>query len=89
MTTITVTAEHIAKGVPESCRHCPVALAIKDALPGIELIAVDDTRVHLGGAACDVKIDLPPAAQHFIEAFDCDDPVEPFSFTVDYPEVQA
>lgn len=90
MTTITVTAQHIAKGGRDSYRRCPVARAVSEALPGVELVAVDSARVSLGfGWPQYREIDLPDAATRFIEAFDLGDPVEPFSFELDYPAVTA
>jgi hypothetical protein len=92
MTTINVTAGHIAKGEHDSCRFCPVALAMKEAFPDAELVAVDSARVIMGGGLRRrgwVELDLPDAATRFIEAFDAGDPVQPFSFDLDYPAVTA
>lgn len=92
MTAINVTAQHIAKGERDSCRFCPVAHAIREALPDIELVAVDSAFASLGHPdawpACR-EIALPEAATRFIEAFDGGDPVRPFTFDLDYPAVTA
>jgi hypothetical protein len=87
VTTISVTAEHIAEGVRCSCSRCPVALAIADAFPGAD--------VWVGGASFDITfedaepvfVDLPSEAEDFIGRFDEDGFGEPFSFDVDYPAV--
>lgn len=86
MTVISVTAEHIAQGLRSSCSRCPVALAIADAFPGAD--------VWVGGASFDITfdnrdadVDLPSEAEDFIGRFDEDGFGEPFTFTVDYPEV--
>jgi len=90
VTAINVTAEHIANGVRGSGWGCAVALAIKDAFPGCEDVNVSEA------AACicyeDVEpawVDLPASAADFIEAFDNEWDVEPFTFTVDYPAVTS
>jgi hypothetical protein len=88
MTLISVTAEHIARGEPDSCRFCPVALAINGAFPDAGLIAVDGDHVAL----CDgpslsnnwIELDMPDPARRFIEAFDQGGHVEPFTFELDY-----
>jgi len=86
-TTIAVTEAHIIEGVRSSCSHCPVALAIADAFP-------EATYVWVGGASADIELDgrevsfdLPGEAEEFIGRFDEDGFGEPFTFTVDYPEV--
>ena len=89
MTTINVTAEHIAAGVQQSCSHCPVALALADAFPEADVYAngaTFDIRPHGGGG---LHLDLPGEAEDFIVRFDDDGYGEPFSFTVDYPEATA
>jgi hypothetical protein len=95
MTTISVTAEHIARGAPECEWGCPVALAILDAVPGIAAIAVNggyvgtaDIRLHDGRV---LELQLPEEARLFISDFDgLDEPqatIQPFTFDLDYPEV--
>jgi hypothetical protein len=88
-TTVNVTAEHIAQGVQESCSHCPIALALDDAFPDATAYAngaTFDLWFHAGDA---VRFSLPGEAEDFIARFDDDGFGEPFSFTVDYPEVSA
>ena len=88
MTTVSVTAEHIANGVPGSGWGCAVALAIEEAFPGCEDVSVSEATACI---CCeDVEpawVDLPASAADFIEAFDNEWDVEPFTFDLDYPEV--
>jgi hypothetical protein len=95
MTTISVTAEHIANGTPGSSWGCAIVLAIRDAFPGVvdasagevtaSLIIEDEYGAPLPG----VDLDLPDAACDFVEAFDNEWDVEPFTFDLDYPAVTA
>ena len=68
MTTISVTAEHIARGYPGDCRDCPVALAIKDAIPGLALVLVFpgtiDIRPRPDADRIEVKGDRGAARLH-------------------------
>ena len=91
MTVITVTAEHIAKGVRRICSSCPVALAIADAFPGAD-VWVGGISFDLyfdGGLTTIGGVDLPADVEVFIHAFDDGYEVAPFSFTVDCPEAAA
>ena len=88
MTTINVTAEHIERGEPENSEHCPVALAIMDALPQAGVPCVGSSEVTFR-AADDrwVDVGLPDEVSVFIETFDDGtDNVGPFTFELDYPE---
>ena len=91
MTAINVTAGHIARGEPENCEACPVALAIMDALPSAGVPSVGPSEVTFRVAVDKwVDIDLPRAVSDFIETFDGGTAdVEPFTFELDYPAVTA
>jgi hypothetical protein len=93
MTTVTVTAEHIAKGQPRSAFSCPIAFALEDALPGTNCYAGRDNLTvyaHGGCAPWSVRVRHPDSVLKFIRAFDSGLPVEPFTFELDYPaEVAA
>jgi hypothetical protein len=92
MTTINVTAEHIAKGQPSMCADCPVALAIKDALPGLWSVLVGPKIgiVPTRTSRATTWLALPPDVQDFIWDFDDSGRGEPFTFELDYPaEVAA
>ena len=83
MTTINVTAEHIARGEPQDCRLCPVALALGDAFPEATYISVTGLYVRMETR----EHELPAEAQRFTWNFDSGRPVEPFAFELDYPAV--
>lgn len=90
MTTISVTAEHITKGKRQMCEFCPVALAAIDAFPDLTRIVVGTTEMTItDGNGKLTDIELPPSAIEFIEAFDDEQGVEPFTFELDYPAVAA
>jgi hypothetical protein len=91
MTTINVTAEHIAKGEPGECAHCPVALAIRDALPDIAGVAVGPAEIGIQPAPGEPWTELAPPRDVvlFILLFDTGDPAQPITFDLDYPAVAA
>lgn len=64
----TVTAEHVAKGV-RGCRRCPIALAIKDKLPGHQ-VTVTTSEVYIRKNFPDEKFSLPDRIRRFIIKFD-------------------
>jgi hypothetical protein len=82
--TVHVTQDDIRDGQAGVCRECPVALAIKRALPGID-VHVSYERVSLGGPRRQELLCTPDAVQEFIGRFDSALPVEPFGFTLDIP----
>jgi hypothetical protein len=75
---IKVTAEHIRLGEPGSARHCPIALAIREATPGLHApyIAVIGRRALVESS----DYILPAEAHAFVVAFDSESLVEPFEF---------
>ena len=87
MTAVSVTAQHIAAGIPDSCCRCPVALAVAETFPDAEVRAVDGTFVTMGEPGKWAVIDLPAAAAGFIEAFDGGDQPGPFTFELAWPAV--
>jgi hypothetical protein len=94
MTTINVTAEHIAAGERENCERCPVALAIRDAFPHLVYIEVAPEGISISLRGADIwglkaHVDVAREVQEFIRAFDSGEPVEPFTFELDYPKVAA
>ena len=78
---INVTAEHIAHGVRKVCDKCPVALAIKEAIPAA-------TYVMAGTGVIDITLnkvfksyEAPESVREFIVNFDRGiKPHLPFSF---------
>ena len=91
MTTISVRAKHIAKGKRQDCERCPIALAILDAIPGIDGIAVGPDEIAISSGELRLPFSAPDEVLNFVWAFDQDgaDAVAPFSFDLDYPEVAA
>jgi hypothetical protein len=89
MTAISVTAEHIAAGQRGDCAFCPVALAVTGAFPRVAYLRVYVHEVVIRGAPETVMagVTMPLVAQRFIRDFDAGQPVEPFTFELDYPAV--
>jgi hypothetical protein len=89
MTTVSVTAEHIAKGFPGDCGDCPVWHAITAAIPGLAYLRVRYLDIDVRPRPEDdlVIIEIPDGVARFIRAFDVGRPVEPFTFELDYPAV--
>jgi len=91
LVTIGITKEHIAKGFPENCTKCPVALAIceitnHNIIPKISEVEVSWLNAKTGSTFSSSV--LPDAAQNFIRDFDAADPidrVQPFEFKLDIP----
>lgn len=88
-TVITVTAGHIADGRPSGCSDCPIALAVHDAFPHASDIRVSAASIYMSDAGRHVHIPLPDEAADFIVSCDDQNPVEPFSFTVEYQGASA
>jgi hypothetical protein len=78
--TINVTQSDIQKGSRNNCVMCPIALAIRRAIPG-SAVLVGGKRVDINGK----NYDLPESARKFIYQFDNDTQVIPFSFTLGEP----
>lgn len=77
--TINVTQQHIDNGVSGDPHTCPVALAIHETTG----------RNHVKVEAYQFTIDdnayfMPSSVRNFIDAFDSNEPVQPFSFVLDY-----
>lgn len=74
---VKVTAEHIRLGEQGSSCRCPIARAIKDALPEPHgAVGVLGRLAFVGNST----YKLPQEAQAFVIAFDSDSAVEPFEF---------
>lgn len=77
-TTIRVTAAHIKAGKRSQCTACPIALAIKDAVPGM-LVAAHPGSVFIGYKS----FKTPKVAADFMTAFDALKEVKPFTFQLE------
>lgn len=84
MLTVTVTADHIERGMPFLCTACPVAMAIEDALgdrcnyspsvyPHTLILWADGGRT---------VIPTPDPVRAFVESYDDGRSVQPFTFTL-------
>lgn len=76
---ITVTQEHIDKGLPGMTDECPIALAVK-AL-GYDRVCVDDESVEASRGEGRLFYGyLSDEATQFVHDFDGEIDVEPFTF---------
>jgi hypothetical protein len=83
---IAVTADHIARGIPKDPRTCPVALAIRSALPSMKYISVVfSTAFLLRDSMREYEAFLPEEVVIFVDDFDNGLPVFPFEFELDIP----
>lgn len=82
--TIHVTQDDIDNGVACNTGLCPIAHAIRRAVPGSYWYvgSVEVFHRDLNGCRCD-EMDLPVPACEFISAFDEGRPVNPFSFELE------
>lgn len=93
--TISVTAEHIRRGSPNSCRFCPIALALREQGFPMAEVGEDDallswtSRGSGVGTEGHLTIHLPPEAIRFVRNFDSEDcdlsTVHPFTFQIETP----
>ena len=81
---IKVTQKDIDKGLKSTCYYCPVALAFKRKIKS-EIpcgVAVNAKNIHhFHGKSWD-RYNLPKEAKKFIQRFDNDQSVKPFSFEI-------
>lgn len=86
---VTVTKRDIQRGKTEEPKLCPIALAIKRVVPprvtkvweGVMRECVD-----WDGAFVEALSDLPQKATKFIDRFDDEEQVKPFSFVLKLPQ---
>ncbi len=82
---VTVTAEHISRGLRNEPSACPIALALGDLLPSCHSY-VYDGRIEIYGLKEDqayTEIPTPDDMTEFIGAFDNQEPVIPCIFELD------
>ena len=79
---IKVTQKNIDKGYRGSCDTCPLALALKEAIPTARLVSVGTESIGFTreGQSRWKIIKLPPQARFFVDDFDAGKPVKPFEF---------
>jgi len=80
---IEVTAEHIREGTPSDTSSCAVALAIKQALPKVYEVEVDDMISFKDEEGYRNTAELSDEVKKFMDRFDNNEPVEPISFETD------
>lgn len=81
---ITVTQKDIDKGLKSTCYYCPIALAFKRKIKS-EIpcgVAVNAKNVHHFHGKSWERYNLPKEAKKFIQKFDNDQPVKPFTFEI-------
>jgi hypothetical protein len=86
--TVEVTDKDIIHGERDSCRRCPISLAIQRRLRRGYSAWVGEWDVDFWNELMvkEHRADLPPDAIEFIEDFDNEDMVSPISFPLDIPD---
>jgi hypothetical protein len=80
--TISVNADHIARGIRQDSEHCPVALAVRGLFSNFAYVSVDADLivVQRGDGSPEIIFDSPREVQEFTYAYDGGVDVEPFTF---------
>lgn len=79
--TIEVTQKHIDEGCIDAC-YCPVALAIRGRVDRKCFVAVDEDSMVIGKKT----IPSPSDVADFVDSFDSELGVDPFSFEIEWPD---
>ena len=80
---ISVGEDHINRGIPQEGDLCPIALAIQDAMPDWEEIAVDGDEMNYVTNNEVWSCELPLEVANFVFDFDALAIVSPFKFEFD------
>lgn len=82
--TVDVNMHDITDGNQGSCWDCPVALAVRRALPDYTVVVFDDS-ISLLARKTDEQhsINISEDVEAFIRSFDNDGDVRPFSFELE------
>ena len=84
---VTVTARHIDEGVPCTTTRCPVALAIMETVRPVR-VDVQAGVINFGTGPGQYTAVVPPdEVTWFVDEFDDLLPVEPFTFTLEVPDM--
>lgn len=89
---VRVTQDDIDAGVRVSCNRCPVARALKRAVPGCAEAMTDGVRVDLCMLGDDPNVynlSLPIEATDAIAEFDRGNGMSPFEFDLSLPPTEA
>ena len=81
---IEVKQEHVFFGRPRSRFLCPVALAITEAIGCVAYVTPGVFYFYDGENKRSTLIGLPAAVIEFAIKFDRQEPVEPFTFELDF-----
>lgn len=82
-----ITTEHITSGVPEDCQRCPIALALKAAIPLATCVDVGpDICFHFGGR---IYLGHSDEAEAWACDFDDLESVSPTTFDVSFEDIGA
>jgi hypothetical protein len=88
--TVEVTAKDIERGMPRQSCECPVALALGRAVR--KQVAPRPLQITVGCLQAIMSVDgwwvealLPSDASAFINSFDHNEPVAPFTFKIEVP----
>jgi hypothetical protein len=86
--TIKVTQGHIRQGCRQNCEFCPIALAVIPFIKKTYRLTVGQAiNIRDAGGKLLWYIFLERIASNFIRLFDMAEPVEPFEFQIDIPEI--
>ena len=78
--TVTVTQEHIDKGMKRNCRLCPIALSIWEAMPELYDLKVQGSGITLFAEDSFRTFDLSQEAYRWLVSYDASGFVEPITF---------
>lgn len=84
--TVHVSWQHIRCGTPGECDICPIALALRDALPRVSVSVTVTYPDRKATAYLDsVTVNLPEPCLEFMQAYDREEEALPFSFHLEVP----
>ena len=88
--TIDVTQDHIDAGIRGQCKHCPIALAINEHVPGnvFTLVGPATIEFHINPHTEHVRrltTDTPERASLFVVHYDEGGDAAPFAFDLAIP----
>ena len=84
---VTVTKSNINDGLRCNGKFCPTALALKEAVPGVDwCVTWKHIKILTSAGDIDKSIKSPQSVYEFIYKYDGNEAVEPFEFEIDYVE---
>jgi len=82
---VRVTREHIKMGKRVTLTMCPIALALKPLYPEVSVDSYHIRLKRFTNTKPSVEVTTPRKASEFVQAFDGNLPVKPFTFTLRVP----